>query len=71
MYAATHVAAAVRYLADTEGFDRGLYSGPFGWMSGGGAEFVVAIRSALLPSPQEQALGSSNSSAQVRVQQEH
>ena len=36
------------YLDAQEGFDRGLYSGPFGWISGEGAEFVVAIRSALV-----------------------
>ena len=37
------------YLGSTEGFDRGYYAGPFGWISGAGAEFVVAIRSALMP----------------------
>ncbi len=37
-----------RYLESNEGFDRGFYSGPFGWISGAGAEFVVAIRSALV-----------------------
>jgi isochorismate synthase len=32
-----------------EGFDRGWYAGPVGWVDGrGGGEFVVAIRSALL-----------------------
>ena len=36
------------YLDAQEEFDRGLYSGPFGWISGEGAEFVVAIRSALV-----------------------
>lgn len=35
-------------LAREEVFDRGFYSGPFGWLSGCAAEFVVAIRSALL-----------------------
>lgn len=35
-------------LADSEAFDRGFYAGPFGWLSGCAAEFVVAIRSALL-----------------------
>ena len=39
---------AIEYLGSAEGFDRGLYSGPFGWISGVGAEFVVAIRSALV-----------------------
>ena len=41
-------AAAKDILADKESFDRGFYSGPFGWLSGSAAEFVVAIRSALL-----------------------
>jgi isochorismate synthase EntC len=31
-----------------EPFDRGFYAGPIGWMSGDSAEFVVAIRSALV-----------------------
>eukprot|EP00798_Chlamydomonas_sp_ICE-L_P027190 gene27190-2434_t len=39
---------ALRYLEKEELFDRGFYAGPFGWLSGGGAEFVVAIRSALM-----------------------
>ena len=39
---------ALGYLDAHERFDRGLYSGPFGWISGAGAEFVVAIRSALV-----------------------
>ena len=38
-----------RYLQDSEPFDRGFYAGPFGWVSGQGAEFVVAIRSAMVP----------------------
>lgn len=29
-----------------EGFDRGFFAGPFGWISSSGAEFCVAIRSA-------------------------
>jgi len=41
--------AARGWLAAREGFDRGFYAGPFGWVTGQGAEFVVAIRSALLP----------------------
>jgi anthranilate/para-aminobenzoate synthase component I len=41
--------AARAWLAEREGFDRGFYAGPFGWVTGQGAEFVVAIRSALLP----------------------
>lgn len=39
---------ALQYLQDSEQFDRGFYSGPFGWISGQSAEFVVAIRSALV-----------------------
>ena len=35
-------------LAGQEAFDRGFYAGPFGWVSAGGAEFAVAIRSALV-----------------------
>eukprot|EP00959_Pyramimonas_sp_CCMP1952_P155602 3254998-Pyramimonas_sp.AAC.1 len=31
-----------------EPFDRGFYAGPVGWMNGDSAEFVVAIRSALV-----------------------
>ena len=38
-------------LADSEPLDRGYYAGPFGWVSGGEAEFAVAIRSALLHAP--------------------
>lgn len=34
-----------------EPFDRGLYSGPFGWISGDSSEFIVAIRSALVHPP--------------------
>lgn len=34
-------------LSSLEPFDRGFYSGPFGWLGGQGAEFAVAIRSAL------------------------
>mgnify|MGYP001980438675 CR=1 FL=1 len=30
-----------------EGFDRGWYAGPVGWISEGAAEFSVAIRSGL------------------------
>ena len=40
-------AAAKEILARTECFDRGYYAGPLGWLSGQGAEFVVAIRSGL------------------------
>ena len=41
-------AIAKDILASQEPFDRGFYSGPFGWLSGSAAEFVVAIRSALI-----------------------
>ena len=41
---------ALRMLSEAEPFDRGLYSGPFGWVSRDAAEFVVAIRSALIRS---------------------
>ncbi|GLC45490.1 hypothetical protein PLESTM_001741500 [Pleodorina starrii] len=40
--------AALGYLDELEAFDRGWYAGPFGWISGAGAEFVVAIRSGLV-----------------------
>ncbi|GIL50277.1 hypothetical protein Vafri_6487 [Volvox africanus] len=40
--------AALGYLDELESFDRGWYAGPFGWISGAGAEFVVAIRSGLV-----------------------
>lgn len=39
---------ALERLASTELFDRGYYAGPFGWVSQDAAEFVVAIRSALV-----------------------
>ena len=38
---------SVEMLSSLETFDRGFYSGPFGWMSGSCSEFAVAIRSAL------------------------
>jgi isochorismate synthase EntC len=41
--------AALEYLQQHEPFDRGFYAGPFGWVTGQGAEFAVAIRSAMLP----------------------
>ncbi|GMH33012.1 hypothetical protein BSKO_00846 [Bryopsis sp. KO-2023] len=44
---------AYKFLRENESFDRGFYAGPFGWVSGKGAEFVVAIRSALIR-PSEQ-----------------
>ncbi|KAI5055725.1 hypothetical protein GOP47_0029246 [Adiantum capillus-veneris] len=39
---------AKKFLSETEEFDRGMYSGPVGWISGDKAEFAVAIRSSLL-----------------------
>lgn len=39
---------ALAALTAAEPFDRGFYSGPFGWISGAAAEFAVAIRSALV-----------------------
>ena len=50
--------AAKDVLASREIFDRGFYSGPFGWLSGSAAEFVVAIRSALIHADPEVPLGS-------------
>lgn len=39
--------AAVRYATDVEGFDRGRYAGPVGWMdSRGDGEFALGIRCA-------------------------
>ena len=39
------------FLQRNEHFDRGFYSGPFGYISASGAEFVVGIRSALVTPP--------------------
>lgn len=50
--------AAEDVLASQEIFDRGFYSGPFGWLSGSAAEFVVAIRSALIHADPQMPLGS-------------
>jgi menaquinone-specific isochorismate synthase len=45
--AGTPTAAAVTYLQGVEGFDRGCYAGPVGWMdSRGDGEWAVAVRSA-------------------------
>lgn len=41
---------ALRAIREREPFDRGFYAGPFGWLSGSCAEFVVGIRSALVKS---------------------
>ena len=64
--------AALSTLRKVESFDRGLYSGPLGWISAEGAEFAVAIRSALVhPSGDEVSLyagvgvvGSANAQAE-------
>lgn len=39
---------AFRFIAEHEGFDRGLYAGVVGYMTAQRSEFVVAIRSALV-----------------------
>jgi menaquinone-specific isochorismate synthase len=40
---------ALHAIREREGFDRGWYAGPLGWVNGNGeGEFAVAIRSALL-----------------------
>lgn len=38
----------IEEIAKLEGFDRGLFAGPFGWFSREAGEFCVAIRSALV-----------------------
>lgn len=40
--------AALRFLREREGFDRGWYAGPVGWVGPEGGEFVVALRCALV-----------------------
>lgn len=44
----TPTTAALAAIRDLEGFDRGLYAGPVGWVSRDAAEFAVGIRSGLL-----------------------
>lgn len=39
---------ALRWISNLEGFDRGWYAGPVGWISQDAIEFAVAIRSALV-----------------------
>ena len=41
-------AAALRFLAEHERLDRGLYAGVIGWVGEGRAELAVALRSALI-----------------------
>jgi menaquinone-specific isochorismate synthase len=43
---------AYELIRELETFDRGWYAGPIGWINGTGAEFAVAIRSALLNAQQ-------------------
>lgn len=38
--------SSLPHIETIEGFDRGFFAGPFGWISSAGAEFCVAIRSA-------------------------
>lgn len=43
---------AVTFLRENEGFDRGWYAAPLGWIdSQGNGEFIVALRSALIRGP--------------------
>ncbi|MEM6325792.1 MAG: isochorismate synthase [Bacteroidota bacterium] len=46
--AGTPTPAALATIHRLEGFDRGLYAGPIGWVSRDAAEFAVGIRSGLL-----------------------
>lgn len=41
-------AAALQWIAEREGFDRGVYAAPVGWVGYDGAEFCVGIRSGLV-----------------------
>lgn len=40
--------SSIPALCHSEAFDRGMYAGPVGWFGGGGSEFAVGIRSALI-----------------------
>ena len=44
---------AMQTVRKSETFDRGLYAGPLGWIDSEGAEFCVAIRSALLSNSED------------------
>lgn len=59
-----------RYLQETEPFDRGFYAGPFGWVTGQGAEFAVAIRSAMIPAENGIAAGVSDDQSPAVYQQQ-
>ena len=39
---------ALQKIAEIDGYDRGWYAGPVGWIANNSAEFAVAIRSALI-----------------------
>ena len=40
---------AMRHISEHEGFDRGWYAAPVGWLDGrGDGDFLVALRSALV-----------------------
>jgi menaquinone-specific isochorismate synthase len=39
---------SIKYIYELEGFDRGWYAGPIGWIGKETSQFAVAIRSALL-----------------------
>jgi len=43
--AGTPTAKALQYISEVEGYDRGWYAGPIGWVSPVAAEFAVGIRS--------------------------
>jgi len=67
---------ALALLAAQEPFDRGFYAGPFGWISQDAAEFVVAIRSALVQPPgtasaSTATVAAGDSSAAVEQEQQH
>ncbi len=42
------IAESLRKIKEIEMFDRGWYSGPFGWLAHNAVEFIVSIRSALI-----------------------
>lgn len=46
--AGTPAPAALRFISEQEGLDRGLYAGLVGWIAPGRAELAVALRSALV-----------------------
>ena len=58
--------AAFEHVSGAEPFDRGFYAGPFGWIGGAAAEFVVAIRSALLHPAGDDVTGGCPPAAEAR-----